>query len=304
MGRFVRGGKNGTGCFVRGDKNCMGCFVRGGKLMRDVLSGVAKNGMGCFVPGCFVLHSVKMYLCIKINYDKTTCMIVGTQQRTKNILPLNICIDGNKINDVKKQKLLGIYIDENLRWTDHIDHLCANISSKISLSRQLSTYIPTEAQKMFYQGYILPLIDYGSCTWGTTSKSNIERLSRLQKRAARIILNVPYDTASSDMFNALGWPTIEKRHSYNKAVLTYKALNNLTPLYISELLISMSETHNRRLRSTLNGSLAVPRSKTAIFDGSFTCTAPRLWNQLPEATKKASSLSCFKTQVKQFMFNQ
>ena len=57
MGCFVRGGKNGMGCFVRGDKNCMGCFVRGGKLMRDVLSGLAKNGMGCFVPGCFVLHS-------------------------------------------------------------------------------------------------------------------------------------------------------------------------------------------------------------------------------------------------------
>ena len=58
MGCFVRGGKNGMGCFVQGDKNCMGCFVRSGKLMRDVLSGVAKNGMGCFVPGCFVLHSL------------------------------------------------------------------------------------------------------------------------------------------------------------------------------------------------------------------------------------------------------
>ena len=62
MGCFVQGGKNGMGCFVRGDKNCMGCFVRGGKLMRDVLSGVAKNGMGCFVPGCFVLHSEKLGL--------------------------------------------------------------------------------------------------------------------------------------------------------------------------------------------------------------------------------------------------
>ena len=61
MGCFVRGGKNGMGCFVRGDKNCMGCFVRGGKLIRDVLSGVAKNGMGCFVPGCFVLHSIVIY---------------------------------------------------------------------------------------------------------------------------------------------------------------------------------------------------------------------------------------------------
>ena len=60
MGCFVRGGKNGMGCFVRGDKNCMGCFVRGGKLMRDVLSGVAKNGMGCFVPGCFVPFASKL----------------------------------------------------------------------------------------------------------------------------------------------------------------------------------------------------------------------------------------------------
>ena len=65
MGCFVRGGKNGMGCFVRGDKNCMGCFVRGGKLMRDVLSGVAKNGMGCFVPGCFVLHSAGPLFCPK-----------------------------------------------------------------------------------------------------------------------------------------------------------------------------------------------------------------------------------------------
>ena len=70
MGCFVRGGKNGMGCFVRGDKNCMGCFVRGGKLMRDVLSGVAKNGMGCFVPGCFVLHS---YLTVSAKFQNTRC---------------------------------------------------------------------------------------------------------------------------------------------------------------------------------------------------------------------------------------
>ena len=34
---------------------------------------------------------------MELNFDKTTCKIVGTQHRTKNILPLNICIDGNKI---------------------------------------------------------------------------------------------------------------------------------------------------------------------------------------------------------------
>ena len=141
-------------------------------------------------------------------------MIVGVQHITKNIQLLNINIDGNKIRDVKKQKLLGVYINENLRWTDHIDHLCAMISSKISLLRQLSTYIPNDAQIIFYQGYILPLIDYGSSTWGTTSKIT-EKLSKLQKHAARFILNAPYATASPDIFKTLGWQTI----LYNKQYL-------------------------------------------------------------------------------------
>ena len=126
-----------------------------------------------------------------------------------------------------------------------------------------------KVQKLFYQGYILPLIDYGSNTWGSTSKLNIERLSKLQKRAARIILKADFDTPSSEMFNELGWSTIENRHNYNKVVLTYKALNDLTPEYISNLLKPTFETHNRNLRSATNGSLSVPRSRTSLFDRSF-----------------------------------
>ena len=103
----------------------------------------------------------------------------------------------------------------------HIDHLCSAISSKISLLRQLAEYVPIDVQKRFYQGYILPLIDYGSITWGAASKANIDRVSKLQKRAARIILRADFDTPSSVMFQELSWPTIENRLKYNKAVFTY-----------------------------------------------------------------------------------
>ena len=236
---------------------------------------------------------------MNVHYDKTSCMLLGTRHSTQNSQEMNIYIDGNKIKNVTKQKLLGIYIDENLQWSDHIDYLCSTISSKISLLKQLSLYIPVEAQKLYYQGYILPLIDYGSSTWGTTSKTNIERISKLQKRAARIILNAPFDTASAEMFNTLGWQTVTQRHNYNKAVLVYKALNDLTPSYISDLLTPVSQLHHRTLRSMTNGSLAVPRSKKAIYDGSFSSSAPRLWNDLPETVKKSSSLKDFKRSVKE-----
>ena len=209
---------------------------------------------------------------MNVHYDKTSCTLLGTRHSTQNSHENNIYIGGNKIANVTKQKLLGIYIDENLQWSDHIDNLCSTISSKISLLKQLSLYIPVEVQKHYYQGCILPLIDYG--TWGTTSKANIERISKLQKRAAQIILNAPFDTASAEMCNILGWQSVTQRHNYSKAVLVYKALNNITPSFISDLLTPVSQLHNRTLRSKTNASLAVPRSKRQYIMGHILlCTA-------------------------------
>ena len=83
------------------------------------------------------------------------------------------------------------------------------------------------------------------------------------------------------------------------SVLVYKALNNLTPAYISDLLTPISQSHNRTLKSTTSGSLAVPRSKKAMYDGSFSSSAPWLWNTLPESVKKSASLKDFKRCVKE-----
>ena len=83
-------------------------------------------------------------------------------------------VDFPKQTKTLEHKLLGIHIDDKLTWTTHIDHLCSAISSKISLLKQLSSYVTKGIQMKFYQGYILPLIDYGSVTWGSTSSYKLE----------------------------------------------------------------------------------------------------------------------------------
>ena len=45
-----------------------------------------------------------------------------------------------------------------------------------------SVYVPENIQKIFYQSYCLPMIDYGSISWGSTSKMDIERINKLQKQ--------------------------------------------------------------------------------------------------------------------------
>ena len=99
-------------------------------------------------------------------------MLVGTKKRLSDSRTLDIELDDETIKHVSKQKLLGVYIDENLTWSSHIDHLCSIVSSKITLLRQLATYVPTHVQKLYYQGYILPYIDYGSVVWGAASSTN------------------------------------------------------------------------------------------------------------------------------------
>ena len=205
------------------------------------------------------------------------------------------------IKRVSKQKLLGIVIDENLSWTPQIDNLCSILSSKISLLKHISAYVPQDVQKMFYQAYVLPVLDNDSNTWGATSSTNIERLSKLQKRAARIILKADFMTPSSYMFEQLSWLSIPKRFMYNKAAFAYKALNNLTPAYISNLLRPISKTHSRSLRSTENGLLSIPRSRSALFDRSFSHSAAKLWNTLPQNIRTASSFNEFKGYLRDYI---
>ena len=128
---------------------------------------------------------------MRLHLGKTNYMVIWLSEiRVDNDMPeLTLQCDGTFIECVSKHKLLGIFIDENLSWTPQIDYLCSVISSRISLLKQLSKYVSMEAQKMFYSGYILPLIDYGSNTWGTTTSTNIDRLLKLQKQKTRCANN-------------------------------------------------------------------------------------------------------------------
>ena len=258
-------------------------------IERNVICDL-KNAIEWSIPNKMQLH-----------YGKTTCMLAGTKQKLNMSRKLNIQVDYISIQNVSKQKLLGIYINENLSWSSHIDYLCSHITTKISLLRRLSEYVPVEILKKFYQGYILPFFDYGSVTWGSASASNIERLTKLQKCAARIILRTDFHTRSERMFKELGWSSVPNRIKYNKAVLTYRALNNLTPEYISQLLQPMSQVHSLNLRSSENGSLYVPKSRTSLHSGSFSCSPPRLWNALPQSVREADSLNCFKKCLKSIL---
>ena len=83
--------------------------------------------------------------------------------------------------------------------------------------------------------------------------------------------------------------------------MVFKAIHGLTPLYLSELLVSLAKS--RVLRSNNKHLLVVPKTKLVSGgDRAFSSVAPRLWNSIPEY--QAESVQHFKTQLKTYLFKK
>ena len=81
----------------------------------------------------------------------------------------------------------------------------------------------------------------------------------------------------------------------------YKALNNLAPVYISNLLVRYEPSRN--LRSTDKYLLQIPKTRLKTYgDRAFSVSAPRLWNVLPMEIKLSPSDSVFKNRLKTHLF--
>ena len=228
-----------------------------------------------------------------INTHKTTLMTLGARQNLSRIETVHVYLDEDIIKEVNHEKLLGIIIDRNLTWDKQIDAVCLNVTRRITLLKLLSKYVNKSGLKQYYNSYSLPVLDYGCLIWGHCSNLNINRLVKLQERAARIILSVDYTTPSNIMFRDLNWLPFTKRFQYHTCVMMYKALNDLAPEYISSQFSKTLETHSRHLRSVDNELLRVPYSRTCYFEKSFTVDGAKQWNNLPVNLRTLPNLNSF-----------
>ena len=88
-------------------------------------------------------------------------------------------------------------------------------------------------------------------------------------------------------------------------LLTFEALNSLSPSYISDLLETYKPT--RSLRSSCRNLLVIPRSKLKSYgDRAFSVSAPKLWmtDILETIKRSADPVNAFKRNLKTYLFKR
>ena len=122
----------------------------------------------------------------------------------------------------------------------------------------------------------------------------------VQYACARVILIRPKRDHVTPMLLELHWLPVKCRIIFKTLLLTFKCLHGLAPTYLSALLSPYCPT--RSLRSSDQLLLNQPTSRTKLGERSFSCAAPRAWNQLPIAVRQCATVNHFKVALKTYLF--
>ena len=239
-----------------------------------------------------------------LHHSKTKCMLLGSVFKIKNNRNLQLYIKNSKLENVTTQKLLGVYIDNLLNWHTQVEYVCKTLNKKIALLKRIIYFLTPEMRILFYNAYIMPVFDYCCLVWGIASQKDINKISSLQKRIIKIILNKSKFTPSVELFQELNILSFSDRCKYHSAVIVYKIWNNLVPSYMSDF-VSFSQNNMYNLRSITNNDVVLQnRHKTKYMRTSFAYYSKNVWNSIPIEIRRSNNIRTFKKNVKQFLMGK
>ena len=131
-------------------------------------------------------------LSLKVSESKFMIFHHPRQKITISSLEIN----NTKLECVNRFNFLGLEINAQLTWEDHVNKISNKIVKTLGIINELKYVFPQSALVLLYYSLILPHINYCILAWGTNTK----RVFKLQKRAVRIITRSHYLSHTDPIF--------------------------------------------------------------------------------------------------------
>ena len=140
------------------------------------------------------LSSVYEWLCankLTLNLNKTKYMVYQLRQKFDYNVYFRITLDGQYIEQAFSVKYLGLMIDNNLSWHDHIEYIVGKISKNINILFKVKSFLNFHSLISLYYALVYPCLTHGSILWANNYEVPLSSIVRLQNKVIRIINDVP-----------------------------------------------------------------------------------------------------------------
>ena len=227
---------------------------------------------------------------MKANPEKFQAIAIGKKSSKLN---LKFDINSTEIKCDDEVKLLGVNVDYDLLFDSHIASLCKKASRQLNVLKRIGKYLNLQCRLMIYHTFILSNFNYCPIIWHFCSKNNTSKMEKIQERSLRFVYN-DYKIDYNSLLEKSKLPTLHVRRIRNLALESYKIINKEGPKFLHELV------NLKHCNYSFRYNIAdIPNVKTSRYGiNSFRYTAAKLWNDLPDNIRKASSFGMFRSMIK------
>ena len=116
---------------------------------------------------------------MKANSDKSHILLSCSE-------PSTALIDGSSIESNTKEILLGITIDRDLKFDEHVNNLCKKACQKLNALVRLAPFMNVDKKRMIMKAFIESQYGYCPLVWVFHSRSLNNKINQIHERALRI----------------------------------------------------------------------------------------------------------------------
>ena len=182
-------------------------------------------------------------------------------QKLQTELPSDISINDITISTNDKVKLLGVTIDSNLNFDNHVRILCKKASMQLKVLFRFKSYLGRREREQMYKTFILSNFNFCPVVWNFCSKTSARKIEKIQERALRFLTGY-HSLSYQELLQKTGCETMHLNRMKFIAIEVFKCVHNLNPGFMNEMFIIKEFDRNMRDPCIL----IVPRFKTIMYE--------------------------------------
>ena len=213
---------------------------------------------------------------LTVNENKTQ-YIIFRAPKAKLPIPLpEISLNYKSVTKVESAKFLGVFLDECLTWTKHINYIKNKIAKNIGIICKARQVFESSTLLKLYYSFVYPYLIYCVESWGHTCKTHLDCLLKLQKRILRIIMSLSYRHHTSPIFKNLKILNVYEITSFYTTVFIFKFKKGLLPSIFCDFFSYSNNPYNTRQQN----HFSLPRMRTEFSKRRVRYVGVKLHNLL------------------------
>ncbi len=240
---------------------------------------------------------------LKLNDEKTEVILLGTKHRLDHLGQIEITVGDMTIHPTDKVRNLGVIFDKHLSMDDQVNSVYKQGFYHVKNLWRIRKFLNEEQTNIAAHAFVSSKLDYGNALLGGAPKYQIKKLQLVQNAAARVVTKTGKYEHISEKCKDLKWLPVAYRIKYKLNLLTWKALRNQAPEYISDLIRKRDLLIDLRIGNSL--VLDIPKTNLkSMGDKAFSVVAPKVWNLLPKDLRTNGKIQSFKAGLKSLYLDE